>query len=163
MRLIIGNKNYSSWSFRPWIAMKVAGIAFAARLWPAGAAARAHARAIAAEMHAGFAPLRRHLRGSQIFRSHALLRMEAEVVRHVPVEGVVPDRQAISHRIDHPQQVFGAVEKRGQHRARLRDGALRVDLGRDVACRREHAMTAGDLDARDGDRRPERAAVSRGR
>ena len=28
MRLIIGNKNYSSWSFRPWIAMKVAGIAF---------------------------------------------------------------------------------------------------------------------------------------
>ena len=26
MRLVIGNKNYSSWSFRPWIAMKVAGI-----------------------------------------------------------------------------------------------------------------------------------------
>ena len=26
MKLIIGNKNYSSWSFRPWIAMKVAGI-----------------------------------------------------------------------------------------------------------------------------------------
>ncbi len=29
LRLIIGNKNYSSWSFRPWLAMKVAGIAFA--------------------------------------------------------------------------------------------------------------------------------------
>ena len=28
LRLIIGNKNYSSWSFRPWLAMKVAGIAF---------------------------------------------------------------------------------------------------------------------------------------
>ena len=28
LQLIIGNKNYSSWSFRPWIAMKVAGIAF---------------------------------------------------------------------------------------------------------------------------------------
>lgn len=28
MRLIIGNKNYSSWSLRPWLAMKVAGIAF---------------------------------------------------------------------------------------------------------------------------------------
>ncbi len=28
MRLIIGNKNYSSWSFRPWFAMKAAGIAF---------------------------------------------------------------------------------------------------------------------------------------
>lgn len=29
LRLIIGNKNYSSWSLRPWLAMKVAGIAFA--------------------------------------------------------------------------------------------------------------------------------------
>lgn len=28
MKLIIGNKNYSSWSLRPWLAMKVAGIAF---------------------------------------------------------------------------------------------------------------------------------------
>ena len=28
MHLIIGNKNYSSWSFRPWLAMKIAGIAF---------------------------------------------------------------------------------------------------------------------------------------
>ncbi len=111
LKLIIGNKNYSSWSMRPWIAMKVAGIPFeetvisldaadfkaqvgavsgtgkvpvlidndvrvwellaimeylaekfpAAGLWPADAAARAHARAIAHEMHAGFLPLRRHL------------------------------------------------------------------------------------------------------
>jgi glutathione S-transferase len=111
LRLILGNKNYSSWSFRPWIAMKVAGIAFdeevislnaadfkervtrvsgagkvpalvdgpvqvweslaileylaerfpAAGLWPSDPAARAQARAIAAEMHAGFVPLRRHL------------------------------------------------------------------------------------------------------
>jgi glutathione S-transferase len=110
LRLVIGNKNYSSWSLRPWIAMKVAGIAFEeevisldakdfkarvgaisgtgkvpalsdgavnvweslsileylaekfpqARLWPSDAKARAHARAIAAEMHAGFVPLRRH-------------------------------------------------------------------------------------------------------
>ncbi|MFL6971355.1 MAG: glutathione S-transferase family protein [Xanthobacteraceae bacterium] len=110
LTLVIGNKNYSSWSFRPWIAMKAAGIAFtdrvislndpefkptlaqvtpagkvpvlvdgdvhvweslaileyvaekfpAAALWPTDAAARAHARAIAAEMHAGFVPLRRH-------------------------------------------------------------------------------------------------------
>ena len=111
LKLIIGNKNYSSWSLRPWIAMKVAGIAFDeevisldakdfksrvtkisgtgkvpaladgkvqvweslaileylaekhpdACLWPAEPAARALARAIAAEMHAGFVPLRRHL------------------------------------------------------------------------------------------------------
>jgi len=110
-KLILGNKNYSSWSMRPWIAMKVAGIPFEeevisldaqdfkprvtrvsgtgkvpaladgdvqvweslaileylaekfpdARLWPSDPSARAHARAIAAEMHAGFVPLRRHL------------------------------------------------------------------------------------------------------
>ena len=28
LMLVIGNKNYSSWSLRPWIAMKVAGITF---------------------------------------------------------------------------------------------------------------------------------------
>src|SRR6266576_342439 len=28
LTLYIGNKNYSSWSMRPWLAMKVAGIAF---------------------------------------------------------------------------------------------------------------------------------------
>src|ERR1700733_4298723 len=100
LHLVIGNKNYSSWSFRPWFAMKAAGIAFeetvisldatdfkarlsplsgtgkvpvlidgntrvweslaileylaekfpAASLWPSDAAARAHARAGAAEM-----------------------------------------------------------------------------------------------------------------
>lgn len=111
LTLIIGNKNYSSWSFRPWIAMKAFGIAFdevvislnaedfkprllkvsgtgkvptlidgdikvweslaileylaekflGKKLWPADTAARAHARAIASEMHAGFVPLRRAL------------------------------------------------------------------------------------------------------
>jgi len=111
LHLVIGNKSYSSWSLRPWMAMKVAGIPFAetlisldapdfksrvkaqsgagkvpvlidgeirvweslaimeflaekfpaAGLWPAAEGARAHARAVAAEMHAGFAPLRRHL------------------------------------------------------------------------------------------------------
>jgi glutathione S-transferase len=121
LALILGNKNYSSWSLRPWIAMKVAGIPFEetvisldaadfkARvgalsgtgkvpvlidnevqglevqgldvrvweslaileylaekfpqngLWPADVAARAHARAIANEMHAGFLALRRLL------------------------------------------------------------------------------------------------------
>jgi glutathione S-transferase len=34
MKLIIGNKNYSSWSLRPWIAMKAAGIAFDEVLLP---------------------------------------------------------------------------------------------------------------------------------
>ncbi len=108
LKLIIGNKNYSSWSMRPWIAMKVAGIPFDEEvislyvdgsreeilkrspagkvpilidgdvrvweslaileyvaekfpgfgLWPSDPAARAHARAISTEMHAGFVPLR---------------------------------------------------------------------------------------------------------
>jgi glutathione S-transferase len=34
LTLIIGNKNYSSWSFRPWIAMKAAGIPFTEELVP---------------------------------------------------------------------------------------------------------------------------------
>ncbi|TMJ04213.1 MAG: glutathione S-transferase family protein [Alphaproteobacteria bacterium] len=112
MQLIIGNRNYSSWSLRPWIAMKVLGIpfeeilipfgtplgnpAFRQRLaaytpaglvpvlidgdvhvwetlaimeylaekfperglWPAEKKARAEARAISSEMHAGFSALR---------------------------------------------------------------------------------------------------------
>jgi len=109
--LVIGNKNYSSWSLRPWLLLRQAGIAFdevriplyvagskerilehspsgkvpalidgdirvwdslaigeyvaerfpAARLWPQDQAARALARAVSAEMHAGFADLRRHM------------------------------------------------------------------------------------------------------
>jgi len=34
LTLVIGNKNYSSWSFRPWIAMKAAGIAFDEKVIP---------------------------------------------------------------------------------------------------------------------------------
>lgn len=109
--LVIGNKAYSSWSLRPWLALKQAGIPFqevvvplrqdgtraailahnpagklpvlhhgdlvvwdslaiceyvaelvpAAGLWPADAAARAVARSVSAEMHAGFQDLRRNL------------------------------------------------------------------------------------------------------
>jgi glutathione S-transferase len=109
--LVIANKNYSSWSLRPWLAMRMAGIAFdeiiiplrqpesraailahsaagqvpvlkhgertiwesiaileylaelfpAAKLWPEDEAARAHARCVAAEMHAGFRPLRMNM------------------------------------------------------------------------------------------------------
>jgi glutathione S-transferase len=108
LKLIIGNKNYSSWSMRPWIGLKVAGIPFDEEVislydegsrakilahspagkvpilidgdvrvweslaileylaekfsgfgfWPAEPAARAHARAISTEMHAGFVPFR---------------------------------------------------------------------------------------------------------
>ena len=108
LTLVIGNKNYSSWSLRAWLALRQSGAAFdelripldtattraqilkqspagtvpvlhdggftvweslaiceyaaerfpTAGLWPDDAAARAHARAVSAEMHAGFATLR---------------------------------------------------------------------------------------------------------
>ncbi len=108
MKLVIGNKNYSSWSLRPWLLMRHAGIAFdevklsfnsptfkkdalsygptgkvpvlidgdltvwdtlaiaeylaekfpEKHLWPRDAKQRAEARAICAEMHAGFVALR---------------------------------------------------------------------------------------------------------
>ncbi len=111
LQLVIGNKNYSSWSFRPWLAMKAVGIVFEETvisldapdfksrvtavsgagkvpvlvdgdisvweslaileylaekfpekgLWPRQPQARAHARAISSEMHAGFAALRSQL------------------------------------------------------------------------------------------------------
>ena len=28
LTLVVGNKNYSSWSFRPWIALRTAGVPF---------------------------------------------------------------------------------------------------------------------------------------
>jgi glutathione S-transferase len=34
LKLILGNKNYSSWSFRPWIALRQAGIAFSEEVIP---------------------------------------------------------------------------------------------------------------------------------
>ncbi|MEP2947182.1 MAG: glutathione S-transferase family protein [Lentilitoribacter sp.] len=34
LKLYIGNKNYSSWSFRPWIGMKVLGVEFTEELIP---------------------------------------------------------------------------------------------------------------------------------
>ncbi len=111
LKLVIGNKNYSSWSLRAWLLMTEAGIPFEEvrlslftpafdeaiarhsparrvpvlidmaagelavwdtlaiaeylaerfpekRLWPEDASARARARSICAEMHAGFSTLR---------------------------------------------------------------------------------------------------------
>lgn len=106
--LVVTNKNTSSWSLRPWLALKVAGVDFeervllmdtpefkaevkklsptrkvpllvhdnvtiweslaiceyaaetwSASLWPADKKARALARSVSNEMHAGFMPLRR--------------------------------------------------------------------------------------------------------
>ena len=113
-KLYIGNKNYSSWSMRPWVLLTQAGISFEEvmvrfdsfaagssfrqtvdaltptgkvpvlvdealviwdtlaiaeylaeefpekHLWPQDKAARARARSVCAEMHAGFTGLRSH-------------------------------------------------------------------------------------------------------
>lgn len=109
--LVIGNKNYSSWSLRPWLFMKHSGVPFTevrvplyqpgsaeelrryspsglvpvlldgkvtvwdslaiceyvserfldGRGWPADIAARAAARSVSAEMHAGFQSVRANL------------------------------------------------------------------------------------------------------
>jgi glutathione S-transferase len=111
LQLVIGNKNYSSWSMRPWILMRERAIEFAevqiplrrddsprrkleysaagkvpvlidghlaiweslaiieylaerfpdAQIWPPDPHARAVARALSAEMHAGFENLRGHM------------------------------------------------------------------------------------------------------
>ncbi|MEY2617333.1 MAG: hypothetical protein RL522_335 [Pseudomonadota bacterium] len=142
LQLYIGNKNYSSWSMRPWVLMRQAGIPFeevmvrfdsfdakstfkttlstvtptgkvpvladgdlmvwdtlsiaeylAERfpqhaLWPANAKARARARSICAEMHAGFGALRSHCPmnieaslpevGERIWREQAGVRADVE-------------------------------------------------------------------------------------
>jgi glutathione S-transferase len=132
LHLVIGNKNYSSWSFRPWLGMKAAGIGFAetvisleakdfkaritalsgagkvpvlidgdvrvweslaileylaeqfpaAALWPEHATARAHARAVASEMHAGFLPLRRQL-PMNMWRPVKVRALDAEALANV--------------------------------------------------------------------------------
>jgi glutathione S-transferase len=111
LTLVIGNKNYSSWSMRPWLALRQADIPFEEHriplyeagsaealaqwspsglvpclidgdlkvwdslaiceylnerfpgrgLWPAESAARAEARSVSAEMHAGYSALRQNM------------------------------------------------------------------------------------------------------
>ena len=44
IHLVIGNKNYSSWSLRPWLALRMAGIAFDEALIPLGGEGYGHGR-----------------------------------------------------------------------------------------------------------------------
>ena len=132
LKLIIGNKNYSSWSLRPWIGLTAAGIPFEeevislydegskakilqhspagkvpilidgevrvweslaileyaaekfpqAGLWPSDPAARAHARAISTEMHAGFAALRNEC-GMNMWRPPGQRTLSAEAQANI--------------------------------------------------------------------------------
>jgi glutathione S-transferase len=133
LKLVIGNKNYSSWSMRPWLALRANDIAFEevfiplytgdadkrkildfsrsgkvpalidgdvtvwdslaiieylaerfpdARLWPHDRARRAHARAIAAEMHSGFLPLRNEC-GMNLHRPIRAIALSADAKANV--------------------------------------------------------------------------------
>jgi glutathione S-transferase len=135
LTLVIGNKNYSSWSMRPWVALTAFGIAFSEvrilldkpdtatriaeysaagrvpvliagdmtiwdslaicefaaeqfpdlHMWPSDVAARAMARSVTAEMHSGFAGLRRD--------------MSMNIKKHLPGRGRTPDAQGDIGRI----------------------------------------------------------------
>jgi glutathione S-transferase len=136
LKLIVGDKNYSSWSLRPWLAARQAGIPFeeisislrrattkaeilkhsptgkvpclidgdlvvweslsiceylaegVPTLWPSEKKARAEARSIAAEMHAGFTALRQGMpldvRASLPFLSSSV-EVKADVARIVSI------------------------------------------------------------------------------
>ena len=55
--LHIGEKNYSSWSLRPWVLLRQAGIPFEERTVSLQPDAGTAARCVSAEMHAGFGAL----------------------------------------------------------------------------------------------------------
>lgn len=144
LTLIIGNKNYSSWSMRPWLALKHTGAPFRevriplytpeskpqilayspsgkvpalrdgdltvwdslavceylaerfpqTRLWPADPAARAVARSICAEMHAGFQELRKN--------------MSMNIRRALPGRGMTPE---VARDIERIKQIWRDCRK----------------------------------------------------
>jgi glutathione S-transferase len=140
LHLVIANKVYSSWSLRPWIAMKVQGLTFKETVvplglpefapaikkysgagkvpvlihggitvwdslaileylaeafydktwWPTDPHARAIARAVSAEMHSGFQPLRQN--------------MGMNTRKSLPGKGMTPE---VQENIDRIEQIWG--------------------------------------------------------
>lgn len=89
LTLYIGNKNYSSWSFRPWIALEGCGVAFEEVLipfdFPAG---NPHIREVSPT---GKVPMLVH-DGFKVWESLAIIEYAAELF---PEAGLLPrDRQA---------------------------------------------------------------------
>lgn len=75
--LVIGNKNYSSWSLRPWLAMKMAGQSFDEMVIPLGQ--QATTAEIARHSPAGKVPILHH-GGTAVWESIAILECLAELV-----------------------------------------------------------------------------------
>ena len=81
LTLVIGNKNYSSWSLRPWMALTMAGIPFAEEMiWLDQPDTKAK---IAAHSKAGRVPILRHGKLT-IWESLAILEYLAEKFPGVP-------------------------------------------------------------------------------
>ncbi|MGH6951374.1 MAG: glutathione S-transferase family protein [Vitreimonas sp.] len=77
--LFIGNKNYSSWSMRPWLALKWGGIAFEERIIPLGGEGygRSQIKEVRAVSPSGRVPAL-HLDGAAIYESLAICEWAAE-------------------------------------------------------------------------------------
>ena len=166
LKLYIGNKNYSSWSMRPWVLLTQAGIAFEEvmvrfdsfdadsafkntltaltptgkvpllvdgglaiwdtqaiaeyvaeqfpdkNLWPSDKAARARARSVCAEMHAGFTGL----------RGNCPMNIEA----HLPEVGALIWRDKSAVRADMARLVAMWQELLAQHGGPMLFGAFGV-------------------------------------
>jgi glutathione S-transferase len=147
LRLIIGNKNLSSWSLRPWLALSHPGIPFEehtvayeledwhervrrfsptarvpvlehgalrvwesiaiceyvaelfpeAKLWPANREARAVARTLSAEIHAGFADL----------RNECSMNIVKRFPRKTESEGVQKDVRRVDSMIHEARRQYG--------------------------------------------------------
>ena len=82
LKLYVGNKNYSSWSMRPWVAMKAAGVEFEDEVinfdFPAGNPA------IRAISESGTVPVLEH-DGLRIWESLAIVEYVAELFPDKPV------------------------------------------------------------------------------
>jgi glutathione S-transferase len=77
--LFIGNKNYSSWSMRPWLALKWGGIAFEERIIPLGGEGygQSQIREVRAVSPSGRVPAL-HVDGAVIYESLAICEWAAE-------------------------------------------------------------------------------------
>jgi len=88
LHLVIANKNYSSWSLRPWLAMTMAGISFTEQVIPLDTLETK--RLIAAHSKAGRVPVLKHGKIS-VWESLAIMEYLAELY---PAKGLWPRTRA---------------------------------------------------------------------